>query len=139
MQMTEDHCMPGIHQILRNLGISSSYNGFPQTAYAIQLAIDDSDRLRLITKHIYPDVASYYSTTWTAVERNIRTVVTVAWKNDPLLLEELAGAPPLTQAHQQPVPVHSFGSLGKLIPSNTPIMHQSRTEGFRLYPAFTLP
>lgn len=92
MQMTEDHCMPGIHQILRNLGISSSYNGFPQTAYAIQLAIDDSDRLRLITKHIYPDVASYYSTTWSAVERNIRTVVTVAWKNDPLLLEELAGA-----------------------------------------------
>ena len=90
--MTEDHCMPGIHQILRNLGISSSYNGFPQTAYAIQLAIDDSDRLRLITKHIYPDVASYYSTTWSAVERNIRTVVTVAWKNDPLLLEELAGA-----------------------------------------------
>ena len=56
------------------------------------MAIDDSDRLRLITKHIYPDVASYYSTTWSAVERNIRTVVTVAWKNDPLLLEELAGA-----------------------------------------------
>ena len=89
--MTEDHFMPGIQQLLRHLGVPASYNGFPQTAYAVQLAINDADRLRLITKLIYPDVANYYGTTWTAVERNMRTVVAAAWECAPTLLGELAG------------------------------------------------
>lgn len=81
-----------IQQLLRRLGVSAGYNGFPQTAYAVQLSITDPDRLHLVTKLLYPAVAGRYGTTWTAVERNIRTVATAAWKHDPLLLEELAGA-----------------------------------------------
>lgn len=80
-----------IQRLLRCLGVSAAYNGFPQTAFAVQLSITDPDRLRLVTKLLYPAVAGRYGTTWTAVERNIRTVVTAAWKHDPLLLEELAG------------------------------------------------
>lgn len=90
--MMPDDSMQTIQQLLRSLGISSQYSGFPQTAYAIQLSIQDPDRLHLITKLIYPDVAGRYRTTWTAVERNMRTVVAAAWKNDPFLLGRLAGA-----------------------------------------------
>lgn len=84
--------MQDIQLLLRRLGVSAGYNGFPQAAYAVQLSITDPDRLRLVTKLLYPAVAGRYGTTWTAVERNIRTVVTAAWEHDPLLLEKLAGA-----------------------------------------------
>lgn len=80
-----------IQQLLRRLGITENYAGFPHTAYAIQLSISQPDRLNLITKQLYPDVARHYGTTWMAVERNIRTVASVAWTSNPLLLSELAG------------------------------------------------
>lgn len=89
--MKPDDYMQEIQQLLRRLGVSAGYNGFPQTAYAVQLSITDPDCLHLVTKLLYPAVAGRYGTTCTAVERNIRTVVTTAWKHDPLLLEELAG------------------------------------------------
>lgn len=90
--MRSDDHMQEIQLLLRRLGVSAGYNGFPQTAYAVQLSITDPNRLHLITKLLYPAVAGRYGTTWTAVERNIRTVTTAAWNHDPLLLEELAGA-----------------------------------------------
>lgn len=79
-----------IQRLLRRLGVTENYTGFLHTAYAVQLSIDQPDRLCLITKRLYPDVARYYGTTWKAVERNIRTVVSVVWANDPQLLSELA-------------------------------------------------
>lgn len=42
------------------------------------------------TKWLYPDVAKHYRTTWKCVERDIRTVVNVAWKTNPELLGEMA-------------------------------------------------
>lgn len=80
-----------IQQLLRSLGATDNYNGFAPTVYAIQLSINDPERLRLITKLIYRDVAGHYGTTWTAVERNMRTLVSVIWKSNPLMLSELAG------------------------------------------------
>lgn len=80
-----------IQWLLHNLGVTEEYTGFPHTVYAVQLAVSDPERLKLITKLIYPDVAGRYGTNWKAVERNIRTVVSVAWETDPLLLSELAG------------------------------------------------
>ena len=80
-----------IQWLLHSLGVTEEYTGFPHTIYAVQLAIDNPERLKLITKLIYPDVAGRYGTNWKAVERNMRTVVSVAWKTDPLLLSELAG------------------------------------------------
>jgi len=90
--MMPDDSMQTIQRLLRSLGVTANYSGFTQTAYAVQLSIRDPDRLRLITKLIYLDVAGRYGTTWTAVERNMRTVVSVAWENDPARLGRLAGA-----------------------------------------------
>lgn len=80
-----------IRWLLRSLGVTENYTGFPHTVYAVQISISDPDRLHLVTKLIYPDVAGRYGTTWTAVERNMRTIVSVIWANNPLLLSELAG------------------------------------------------
>lgn len=89
--MTADDSQQRIQQLLHRLGVTENYTGFPHTVYAVQLSIDDPDRLQLITKRLYPDVARRYGVTWQAVERDIRTVVSVAWTADPALLSELAG------------------------------------------------
>lgn len=91
--MIADSSQQSIQRLLRCLGATENYTGFSHTVYAVQLSIDRPDRLRLITKQLYPDVARYYGTNWKAVERNIRTIVSLVWANNPLLLSELAGFP----------------------------------------------
>lgn len=82
-----------IQWLLHSLGATEEYTGFPHIVYAVQLCISDPERLHLITKMVYLDVAGRYGTNWKAVERNMRTVVAVAWRTNPLLLSELAGYP----------------------------------------------
>lgn len=91
--MTEDSSQQNIQRILRRLGATENYTGFFPTVYAVQLSMGDPERLHLITKLVYLDVAWRYGTTWKAVERNMRTIVSVIWRNNPLLLSELAGFP----------------------------------------------
>ena len=57
---------------------------------AASLAALQPQRLLLVTKWLYPQVAREFGTTWYAVERNIRTAVTIAWTANPALLETLA-------------------------------------------------
>ena len=71
---------PEIYNILYSLGITATYVGFFHTSYAVYLAVQQPERLLLVTKWIYPDVAKQYHTDWRNVERNIRTVAGIAWK-----------------------------------------------------------
>ena len=79
-----------ICDLLYQLGISANYKGFLHTAYAVSLCVEQQDRLLLVTKWLYPDVARKYGTNWKAVERNIRTVSTIAWKHNLPLFESLS-------------------------------------------------
>lgn len=76
--------------LLYQLGISANYKGFFHAAYAVSLCMERQDRLLLVTKWLYPDVAKRYKTNWKAVERNIRTVGRVIWNSNRPLLEDLA-------------------------------------------------
>ena len=78
-------------QILNHLGITSNYIGFRQTLYAVSLVQQEPNLLFLVTKELYPAVAKEYGTTWKAVERNIRSVIAMAWARNPDLLRSLAG------------------------------------------------
>lgn len=82
-----------IYNLLYQLGITANYTGFFHTSYAVYLAAQQPDRLTLVTKWLYPDVAEQYATTWKSVERNIRTAAGMAWDTNPALLEELARHP----------------------------------------------
>ena len=79
-----------IFDLLYRLGISANYNGFLQTAYAVELCRMEPERLQLVTKMVYPEVAKLCRTSSSAVERNIRTAGEIAWKNNQCLLEQLA-------------------------------------------------
>ena len=82
-----------IFDLLYRLGISANYTGFFQTARAVELCRAEPERLLLVTKRVYPEVARRCGTSWSAVERNIRTACGLAWKNNRDLLEELAHKP----------------------------------------------
>lgn len=81
------------YDLLYRLGVSANYIGFFHTAYAVSLCAEQPERLRLITKWLYPEVARQYRTKWKAVERNIRTVSGVIWRENRPLLEQLACRP----------------------------------------------
>ena len=85
-----DRGFGNIFDLLTQLGISANYTGFFQTACAVELCRTDPERLLLITKRVYPDVARLCRSSCGAVERNIRTACSIAWKNNRLLLEQLA-------------------------------------------------
>ena len=81
---------PEVYDLLYQLGVTANYTGFFHTAYAISLCVEQPDRLLLVTKWLYPEVAKQYRTNWKAVERNIRTVSCIIWREGRPLLEELA-------------------------------------------------
>lgn len=83
-------CEAEIQDLLCRLGVTANYVGFFHTAYAVALCVERPDRLRLVTKCLYPEVAKRYGTNWKAVERNIRTIGIIIWRENRSLLEHLA-------------------------------------------------
>ena len=69
-----------IQDTLREFGIGKNYISQKRTVVAIQLALEDEDRLLRVKKGVYIPAAEQCNCTWSAVERNIRTVVEKAWK-----------------------------------------------------------
>ena len=88
-----DFNIMSVYEVLVHLGVTANYRGFQQCAYAVCLCVQNPDRLSMVTKWLYPDVAKRYHTTAGAVDRNIRSVVARAWKQNPAFLRELAGCP----------------------------------------------
>lgn len=88
-----DRYMDEIQEILRELGIGMTYRGYQRTAIAIALALEDESRLTAVTKEIYARTGTQTDCQWTAVERNIRTVIQRAWKVNPQRLTQMAGYP----------------------------------------------
>lgn len=82
--------MTNIYDLLYRLGVTANHTGFFHTSYAVYLAMQQPDRLLLVTKWLYPEVAKRYGTNWKAVERNIRTTNCTIWREGRPLLEELA-------------------------------------------------
>ncbi|MBS6646537.1 MAG: sporulation initiation factor Spo0A C-terminal domain-containing protein [Clostridiaceae bacterium] len=70
-----------VAKILRHFEVTSVYQGYDYTIYAMELTIKDNECLKYVTKMLYPEIARKYKTSWSCVERNIRTVVEIVWRN----------------------------------------------------------
>ena len=79
--------------LLYRLGLTANYRGVFYISYAIALCIEKEERLLLVTKWLYPEVAKRYGTNWKAVERGIRTGSGVMWSENRPLLEKITGRP----------------------------------------------
>lgn len=82
--------MTDINDLLYSLGLTANYTGFFHMSYAVLLCVEQPERLLLVTKWLYPEVAKLYKTNWKVVERNIRTAGDVIWRENQFLLEEMA-------------------------------------------------
>lgn len=68
-----------IKDTLDSFGVHRSYTGYNYVTYGLLLIIEEKDRMDCITKLLYPDIASFFHTSWNCVEKNIRTVVNSIW------------------------------------------------------------
>ena len=83
-----------IHCLLYRLGLTANSVMFFHTAYAVWLCVQQPDRLMLVTKWLYPDVATHYGTTPTAVERSIRRAANTVLTHSFSQLTEIIGHTP---------------------------------------------
>jgi len=80
-------------EILSRLGITANYKGFSYIVSAVELCLEDWERLQLVTKCVYPEVAKRHRTNWQAVERDIRKAVELVWDHNRAALEALSRTP----------------------------------------------
>jgi len=85
--------MEEIYDLLYRMGVIADNAAFFYTSYAILLVLQEPDRLGLITKWLYPDIAKHYDTTSAAIEHGIRRTISDIWQNSPAPLSDLAGTP----------------------------------------------
>ena len=61
------------------MGIPAHIKGYQFLRQAVKMVLEDPDRINRITKELYPDLARYFSTSASKVERAIRHAIEVAW------------------------------------------------------------
>lgn len=110
----ESETLVEIYDALYRLGATANYIGFFHTSYAIWLCAREPERLQLVTKWLYPDVAEHYGTNWKAVERNIRFLISMIWDNNPGILREYAGF----RLAQKPRPAQFLGFMTRTVFQN---------------------
>ena len=80
-----------IEYLVRSLGIGATYRGYRYVCYALMLCIEDENYLLSVSKLLYPQIAQYFNTTYSSVERDIRTVIKVCWeRGNRSRLEDIA-------------------------------------------------
>ena len=62
-------------RLLRRLGASRKLTGFRYAEYMVEQVRADPERIRLITKRLYPDTGRTFRVTPGSVERDVRTLV----------------------------------------------------------------
>lgn len=73
-----------ITAILHKIGIPAHIKGHFYLRRAIFLTVIDMSLIKAVTKSLYPDVAKYYRTTSSCVERAIRYAIELAWNRGDL-------------------------------------------------------
>ena len=80
-----------LRDILRSLSVTGNYRGYSNVLIACELILEDEERLHNIMKDVYASVAKACHCEIYSVERNIRTVIFLAWRNQRKRLCEIAG------------------------------------------------
>lgn len=80
-----------IIQTLRSLGVTANYRGYRQLCFALELVVEDEDRLLNIKHEVYVPIAEILHCNYKTIERNIRTVIDRVWRTNRARLFEVAG------------------------------------------------
>lgn len=85
--------MTNIQEHLWHLGVGRRLKGYKMTVLAVNLAIEDEERLLCAQEFLYKPIAAKLNCDFRTVERDIRTVIEHAWLFNPSYLAHLAGFP----------------------------------------------
>jgi two-component system response regulator (stage 0 sporulation protein A) len=81
-----------IRQILLDIGVPQHIKGYAYLKTAINLVVEDSEKVHAVTKVLYPEVAKVHGTTTSRVERAIRHAVESAFNHiDPDTIKRYFG------------------------------------------------
>ena len=81
-----------VTKLLHGLGVPSHIKGYQYIREGVLLMYEKPDIVGAITKELYPEIATRYSTTVSRVERAIRHAIEVSWNRGDLdLMEEIFG------------------------------------------------
>ena len=87
-----DNLQISITKVLHELGIPSHIKGYQYIREAIGIIFERPETIGGITKELYPELASKFSTTVSRVERAIRHAIEVSWNRGNWdLMEEIFG------------------------------------------------
>lgn len=81
-----------VTNIIHEVGVPAHIKGYQFLREAIIMSVNNIEMINQITKQLYPDIATKYSTTPSRVERAIRHAIEVAWgRGDPKTTENIFG------------------------------------------------
>ena len=79
-----------IYDLLYQLGVIANCSGFFYTTFSVWLAVREPERLTLVTKWLYLDVARHYGSSMDAVGKGISRVIAEVWNKNPEILSNWA-------------------------------------------------
>lgn len=80
-----------IKNLLNTLGITCKYYAYRPLIIAIELAIENDERLEAVVKEIYIKISEQFNCNWRSIERNMRTAINHAWITNPDMLIHMSG------------------------------------------------
>ncbi|MDY3031287.1 MAG: sporulation transcription factor Spo0A [Clostridia bacterium] len=81
-----------VTECIHELGVPAHIKGYQYIRTAIMMVVQDMDMLNFITKRLYPEIAKFYGTTSSRVERAIRHSIEVAWsRGKPEVMNDIFG------------------------------------------------
>ena len=81
-----------VEWLLRSMGMSGKHAGFAYLIAMIAEVVREPDKLQLITRKLYPDMAVRFQVPSSRIERNVRTIINSYWgKGDHTRLDTIAG------------------------------------------------
>lgn len=83
--------MTTVQEILWHLGVGKRFKGYRMIVIAVELGIENEDRLLCAQEFLYKPIAQRLGCDFRSVERDIRTVIAHAWRCNPDYLSHLAG------------------------------------------------
>ena len=106
-----DPVMAQICDLFRQAGVVANCSGFFYTTFSVWLVVQEPQRLELVTKWLYPDVARHYGTNGKAVITGIRRIIADLWEKDPARLARWAGC----QMTRRPTPTEFLGIVASRV------------------------
>lgn len=68
-----------VTKLLHEIGIPAHMLGHDYLRYAILIVLEEPQKIRNITKEVYPEIANKYHTSIGSVEKGIRNTIETTW------------------------------------------------------------